>query len=68
MRLKRILDSYHLIDAGDLRLEDCDCVSNGGLLVHLRSSSESLCRELSDVLLLVKSCEELRQHSRAIIY
>lgn len=59
--------TYDLADAGDLGLEDGDCVSDGGLLVDLGSGSEGSGGNLSHVLSLAQSCEELGQHSRLFI-
>jgi hypothetical protein len=54
---------YHLVDVGDLGLEDGNGVTNGGLLVHLRASSEGPLGQLSHTLSLIESSEELGQHN-----
>ena len=59
--------TYNLVDVGDLRLEDGNGITNGGLLVHLRGGSEGSLGHLGSTLSLIESCEELRQHSRYLL-
>ena len=49
--------TYHLIDVGNLRLQDGDCITDGRFLVQLGSSSEGSAAEIGDVLLLGKPCD-----------
>jgi len=59
--------TYNLVDVGDLGLKDGNGVSDGGLLVHLRRGSEGSLGHHGGALILVESCEELRQHSRYLL-
>ena len=61
------LSTYHLVNAGDLRLKNSDSITDGGFLVHLGSSSEGSRGNLGHVLSLAQPCEELGQHSRLFI-
>ena len=54
--------TYHLVDAGDLGLEDGDGVTNGWLLVGNGSGSESSVGHVDQSLLVRVSRDELRQH------
>ena len=49
--------TYHLVDIWDLRLQDSDCISDGGFLVQLGSSSEGSAGDVGNVLLLGKPCD-----------
>jgi hypothetical protein len=58
--------TYDLVDVGNLGLKDGDCVSDGRLLVHLRTGSEGSGAH-GGQLGLAELCEELGQHSRLFV-
>ena len=63
------LYTYDLVDAGDFRLEDCDGVSNRGLLVGVGDGrgAESAGLQRGELLVLAHSRNNFRKHPLIII-